>query len=56
MAKLKNPYVCKKNTFSASNIFMHILNMSVTCLQSADEKIQWRLSEELISQSMYYLS
>ena len=34
---------------------MHIFNMSVTDLQSV-EKIQWKLEEELISQSMYYLS
>ena len=32
---------------------MHIFNMSVTYLQNA-EKIQWRLYEELISQSMHY--
>ena len=34
---------------------MHIFNMSVTYLQSV-EKIQWKLYEELISQSMYYQS
>ena len=32
---------------------MHIFIMSVTYLQS-DEKIQWKLLEELISQSMPY--
>ena len=32
---------------------MHIFSMSVTYLQSA-EKIQWKLLEELISQSMHY--
>ena len=32
---------------------MHIFVMSVTYLQSA-EKIQWKLLEELISQSMSY--
>ena len=32
---------------------MHIFIMSVTYLQSA-EKIQWKLLEELISQSMPY--
>ena len=31
-----------KNIFSASNVFMHIFNMSVTYLQSV-EKIQWKL-------------
>ena len=30
---------------------MHIFNMSVTYLQSV-KKIQWKLLEELISQSM----
>ena len=39
--------------FSASNFFMHIFIMSVTYLQSA-EKIQWKLQEELISQSMLF--
>ena len=34
---------------------MHIFSMSVTYLQSV-EKIQWKLQEELISQSMYYQS
>ena len=34
---------------------MHIFNMSVTYLQSV-EKIQWKLQEKLISQSMYYQS
>ena len=34
---------------------MHIFNMSVTYLQSV-EKVQWKLKEELISQSMYYHS
>ena len=42
-----------KNIFSASNFFMHIFNMSVTYLQSV-EQIQWKLQEELISQSMHY--
>ena len=32
---------------------MHIFNMSVTYLQSV-KKIQWKLLEELISQSMHY--
>ena len=32
---------------------MHIFIMSITYLQSA-EKIQWKLLEELISQSMPY--
>ena len=32
---------------------MHVFIMSVTYLQSA-EKIQWKLQEELISQSMPY--
>ena len=32
---------------------MHVFIMSVTYLQSA-EKIQWKLLEELISQSMHY--
>ena len=52
MAKLKTLQVCQ-NIFSASNFFMHIFNMSVAYLQSA-EKIQWKLLEELISQSMPY--
>ena len=42
MAQLKTIYVCQKILFSASNFFMHIYNMSVTYLQSA-EKIQWKL-------------
>ena len=42
MAKLKNPVSLSKNTFSASNFFMHIFNISVIYLQS-DEKIQWKL-------------
>ena len=42
-----------KNIFSASNSFMHIFHMSATYLQSV-EKIQWKLLEELISQSMHY--
>ena len=32
---------------------MHIFNISVTYLQNA-EKIQWKLLEELISQSVHY--
>ena len=32
---------------------MHIFNMSVTYMQII-EKIQWKLKEELISQSMHY--
>ena len=32
---------------------MHIFNMCVTYLQNA-EKIQWKLLEELISQSVLY--
>ena len=42
IAKLKTLYVCQKIFFSASNFSMHIFNMSVTYLQSA-EKIQWKL-------------
>ena len=38
----KKPCKFVKNIFSASNSFMHIFNMSVTYLQSA-EKIQWTL-------------
>ena len=53
MAKLKTLSVCQKNIFSASNFFMHVFIMSVTYLQSA-EKIQWKLLEQLISQSMPY--
>ena len=55
MAKLKKPVSLSNNIFSVSNFFMHISNMSVTYLQSV-EKIQWKHSEELISQSMYYQS
>ena len=51
MAKLKTLSICQKS-FSASNFFMHIFNISVTYLQSA-EKFQWKLLEELISQSIY---
>ena len=32
---------------------MHIFNMSVTYLQNA-EKIEWKLYEELTSQSVHY--
>ena len=32
---------------------MHVSNMSLTYMQSV-EKIQWKLYEELISQSMHY--
>ena len=46
-------YSLSKNIFSVSNFFMHIFNMSATYLQSV-EKIQWKLWEELISQSMHY--
>ena len=54
MAKVKNLVVSlSKTSFSASNFFMHIFNMSVTYLQNA-EKIQWKLLMELISQSMPY--
>ena len=53
MANLKKPVSLSKTSFSASNFFMHIFNISVTYLQS-DEKIQWKLLEELISQSMPY--
>ena len=42
MAKLKPCQFGKKKLFSASNFFMHILNMSVTYLQNV-EKIQWKL-------------
>ena len=34
---------------------MHIFNTSATYLQNV-EKIQWKLYEELISQSMHYQS
>ena len=34
---------------------MNIFNISVTYLQSI-QKIQWKLWEELIAQSMYYQS
>ena len=50
---VKNPVSWSKNIFSASNFFMHIFNIYVTYLQSV-EKIQWKLYEELISQSMHY--
>ena len=53
MAKLKNPASLSKNSFSASNFFMHILSISVTYFQSV-EKIQWKLEEEWISQNMQY--
>ena len=36
---IKNPVSLSKNIFSASNFFMHIYNISVTYLRSA-EKIQ----------------
>ena len=36
MATLKTLSICQKNTFSASNFFMHIFNMSVTYLQSVE--------------------
>ena len=39
---VKNPVSLSKNSFSASNFFMHIFNMSVTYLHSV-EKIQWKL-------------
>ena len=54
MAKLPCQFD-KKNFFSGSNFFMHIFHMSVTYLHSF-EKIQWKLKEELISQSMHYWS
>ena len=38
----KNPVSLSKNSFSASNFFMHIFNISVRYLQSA-EKIQRKL-------------
>ena len=41
-------YCSSKNIFSATNIFMHIFNMSATYHQSV-EKIQWKLSEESIT-------
>ena len=50
---VKNLVSLSKTFFSASNLFMHIFNMSVTYLQNA-EKIQRKLKEELISQSMHY--
>ena len=50
---VKNPVsLSKKIFFSASTFFMHIFNMSVTYLQTV-EKIQWKLLEELISQSIH---
>ena len=55
MAKLKNPISLSKNISSASNFFMHIINMSVTYMRSI-KKIQWKLQEELFSQSKYYQS
>ena len=42
-----------KTSFSASNFFTHIFNISVTYPQSV-EKIQWKLQEELISESVHY--
>ena len=51
--KVKNPVSLSKNIFPASNFFMYIFNMSVIYLQIV-EKIQWKLLEELISQSMHY--
>ena len=39
---VKNPVSLSKIFFSASSFFMHIFNISVTHLQSA-EKIQWKL-------------
>ena len=35
--KLKNLLVCQKNIISASNVFMHIFNMSVIYLQSVEK-------------------
>ena len=39
---VKNPVSLSKNSFSASNFFMHIFNISARYLQSV-EKIQWKL-------------
>ena len=39
---VKSPVSLSKNIFSTSNFFMHIFNMFVTYLQSA-EKMQWKL-------------
>ena len=55
IAKFKTLSVCQKNIFSAPNFFMHIFSIPVTYLQSV-KKIQWKLKEELISQSMHYES
>ena len=40
--KWQNLSFCPKKSFSASNFFMHIFNMSVTCLENVG-KIQWNL-------------
>ena len=49
---VKNPVSLTKNIFSASNFVMHIFSMSETYLQIV-EKIQWKLLEDLILQSMH---
>ena len=50
---VKNTLSLSKNIFSAPNFFMHIFNMFVIYLQSI-QKMQWKLYEELISQSTHY--
>ena len=54
---VKNPVSLSRFFFffqhQISSFFMHIFSMSVIHLQSV-EKIQWKLYEELISQSMHY--
>ena len=42
-----------KNNFTTLNFHMHIFNISVTYMQSI-KRIHWRLSDELISQSLHY--
>ena len=52
LAKLK--IVCiYQNVFLSLNFHMHISTMSVKYLQGI-KKIQWRILEELILQSMHY--
>ena len=46
MSKLKNAVNLSKIIFSQIKFFMHIFNMSVTCLQSI-EKNYWKPQEEL---------
>ena len=51
--QVQNPVILPKNIFSASNFFTHIFNMHVTHTQNIKE-IQYKLCEELITQSMQY--